>query len=314
MDTEERNSVEKGAHRRKAPVPVKVCFAGAYERVKSVPPASHRSSEDSRRPRAQLRPTFACRRKMNTEEPNSVERGTRRRKAPVPVRVCFAGADASAKFVPPTSPRSTEDRLLPRAQLRPTFACRRKTNTEEPNSVEKPAHRRKAPAPVRVCFAGAGASAKFVPPTSLRSPEDRLLPRAQLRPTFACRRKTNTEEHNSVERGAHWRKAPAPVKICFAGAGASVTSVPPPSPCSPEDSIRPRTQLRPTAGNRRTPDHRHHTSCQTAVMGGCHFQAAVLSVKGFVVGSGCGNKKANDNRMQILLVTIPFRRRRNYGI
>ena len=42
------------------------------------------------------------------------------------------------------------------SQLRPTFACRRKTNTEEPNSVEKGAHQRKAPAPVRVCFAGGG--------------------------------------------------------------------------------------------------------------------------------------------------------------
>ena len=29
-------------------------------------------------------------------------------------------------------------------------------NTEERNSVEKPAHRRRAPAPVKVCFAGAG--------------------------------------------------------------------------------------------------------------------------------------------------------------
>ena len=76
MDTEERNSVEKGAHRRKAPVPVKVCFAGAYERVKSVLPASHRSSEDGILSRAQLRPTFAYRRKTNTEEPNSVEKGT----------------------------------------------------------------------------------------------------------------------------------------------------------------------------------------------------------------------------------------------
>ena len=153
-----------------------------------------------------------------------------------------------------------------------------------------------------------------VPPTSPRSSEDSLRLHAQLRQTFPHRRKMNTEERNSVEKPAHRRRAPAPVKVCFAGAGASEKSVPPPSPCSSEDSIRPRTQLRPTAGNRRTPDHRHHTSCQTAVMGGCHFQAAVLSVKGFVVGSGCGNKKANDNRMQILLVTIPFRRRRNYGI
>jgi hypothetical protein len=239
-NTEGPTSVEKGAHRRKAPAPVKVCFAGAGARWRSFPPTSHPSPEDGILSRAQLRPTFAYRRKTNTEEPNSVEKGAHRRKAPAPVRVCFAGAGASAKFVPPTSLRSPEDRLLPRAQLRPTFACRRKTNTEEHNSVERGAHRRKAPAPVRVCFAGAGASAKFVPPTSLRSPEDRLLPRAQLWPTFACRGRTDTEEPSSVEKGAHRREAPAPVRVCFAGAGASEKSVPPPSPCSSEDRLRPR--------------------------------------------------------------------------
>ena len=47
----------------------------------------------------------------------------------------------------------------------------------------------------------------------------------------------NTEEHNSVERGAHRRKAVAPVRVCFAGAGKSVEFVPPTSPCSTEDSI-----------------------------------------------------------------------------
>ena len=110
-------------------------------------------------------------------------------------------------------------------------------DTEERNSVEKGAHRRKAPVPVRVCFAGAGAIVKSLPPPSLRSPEDRLLPRAQLRPTFAYRRKTNTEEPNSVEKDAHRRKAPAPVRVCFAGADASVEFVPPTSPCSPEDRV-----------------------------------------------------------------------------
>ena len=66
-------------------------------------------------------------------------------------------------------------------------------DTEEPNSVEKGAHLRKAPAPVRVCFAGAGKSAESVPPTRFCSPEDRVRIRAQLRLTFACMRKTNTE-------------------------------------------------------------------------------------------------------------------------
>ena len=126
------------------------------------------------RSRAQLRPTFDYRRKTNTEEPNSVEKGAHRRKAPVPVRVCFAGAGASGKFVRPMSRCSTEERLRICVQLRPTFARRRKMNTEERNSVEKGAHRRKAAAPVRVCFAGAGEIAKLSPPTSLRSTEDRL--------------------------------------------------------------------------------------------------------------------------------------------
>ena len=71
---------------------------------------------------------------MNTEEPNSVEKGAHRRKAPAPVRVCFAGAGSRANIVPPGSRCSTEDSLRPRAQLRPTFSRRRKTNTEEPNS------------------------------------------------------------------------------------------------------------------------------------------------------------------------------------
>ncbi|CZR10139.1 hypothetical protein SAMN04488048_13614 [Trichococcus flocculiformis] len=142
------------------------------------------------------------------------------------------------KFVPPGRHHSTEDRVRIRAQLRLTFACRRKKNTEESTSVETGAHRRKAPVPVRVCFAGAGESAKSVPPASPCSSEDKLRVSAQLRLTFACRRKTDTEEPNSVERDAHRRKAPVPVRICFAGAGASVNFVPPASSCSSEDGIR----------------------------------------------------------------------------
>ena len=87
MDTEERNSVEKGAHRRKAPAPVRVCFAGASGRETFVLPGSLRSSEDSVRPRDQLRLGSSNRKKTDTEEPNSVEKGAHRRKAPAPVRV-----------------------------------------------------------------------------------------------------------------------------------------------------------------------------------------------------------------------------------
>ena len=152
--------------------PTGAAFAGAGARKMSVPPIRGRSSEDSLRIRTQLRLTFACRRKTNTEEPNSVEKGAHRRKAPAPVRVCFAGAGARWRFCPPGRHRSTEDSMRPRAQLRPTFACRRKTNTEEPNSVEEGAPRRKAPVSVRGCFAGADARWGCGPPGRHRSSED----------------------------------------------------------------------------------------------------------------------------------------------
>ena len=193
----------------------------------------------------------------------------------------------SAEFVPPGRIRSSEDRARSRAQLRLTFACRRKTNTEEPNSVERPVYRRKAPAPIRVSLAGAGARWRSCLPTSHRSPEDGILSRAQLRPTFAYRRKTNTEEPNSVEKDAHRRKAPAPVRVCFAGADASVEFVPPTSPCSPEDSLGPRTQLRPAAGNRRKADYRNRTSVEK----GAHRRKAltpthILKNVGYTLSNG----------------------------
>ena len=121
---------------------------------------------------------------MNTEEPNSVEKGAHRRKAPAPVRVCFAGAGESAKFVPPGSCHSTEDRVRISARLRPTFACRRKTNTEEPNSVEKGTHRRKAPAPMRVFFAGADAKA------------ERCLPTRDCSSEYSCNHTPSSGQHS----------------------------------------------------------------------------------------------------------------------
>ncbi len=180
---------------------------------------------------------------------------------------------------PPTRECSSKDRLRLRGQLRLGSGNRRKTNTEEPNSVEKGAHRRKAPASVRVCFDGAGESAKSVPPTSLRSREDRLCLRGQLRLGSGNRRKTDTEEPNSVEKGAHRRNAPAPVRVCFAGAGESAKSVPPTSRRSSEDRFRPRTQLRLGSGNRRRAGHWHRTSDEGAfVGGGRHRRAGIVSL------------------------------------
>ena len=125
-----------------------------------------------------------------------------------------------------------------RAQLRLDPGNRRTADCWNRNSVEKGTHRRKAPVPVRVCFAGAGENVKFVPPASRCSPEDRVRIRIQLRLGIGNRRKMNTEERNSVEKGTHRRKAPVPVRVCFACAGESAKSVPPASPCSSEDKLR----------------------------------------------------------------------------
>ena len=92
----------------------------------------------------------------------------------------------------------------------------------------------------------------------------------------------NTEEPNSVERGAHRRKAVAPVRVCFAGAGASVNFVPPASHRSTEDSIRIRGQLRLGSGNRRSAGHWRRTSDEGAfVGGGRHPRAVVEFVQNF---------------------------------
>ena len=78
----------------------------------------------------------------------------------------------------------------------------------------------------------------------------------------------NTEEPNSVEKGAHRRKAPAPISVVFAGAVASVIRSPTASSCSSDERMRIRAQLRLVLGNRRIPDHWQRTSCQPAVNGG----------------------------------------------
>ena len=95
----------------------------------------------------------------------------------------------------------------------------------------------------------------------------------------------NTEEPNSVEKGAHRRKAPAPVSGCFAGGEASAKRSPTASPCSSDERMKICAQLRLVLGNRRTLGYWHRSSCESAGTGGCHFQAAVPPAKGSVVGS-----------------------------
>ena len=105
---------------------------------------------------------------------------------------------------------------------------------------------------------------------------------AQLRLESGNRRKTNTEERNSVEKGTHRRKAPVPVRVCFAGAGENVKFVPPASRCSTEDRVRIRGQLRLGPGNGRRAGHWHRTSDEGAfVGGGRHPRAVVEFVQNF---------------------------------
>ena len=84
----------------------------------------------------------ACRRRTNTEERNSVENGAHRRKAPAPVRVCFAGADASANLLPPRRTCSSEDSIRLSVQPRPESGNKRTTDHRNPSSDERAFRRR----------------------------------------------------------------------------------------------------------------------------------------------------------------------------
>ena len=260
-----RNSGERPVHLRKAPVPVRFVLAGAGERTILSPPTSLRSSVDSLRIRAQLRPTFSHRRTYSYRNRNSGERPVPRRKAPAPVRFVLTGAGEWPRLPPPTSPCSSEDSLHVRAQLRQAFARRRRDYYWKPNSGEKPVPRRKAPPPVRFVLAGAGERPILSPPPSARSSVDSIGMRAQLRPTFARRRTDYYRKPNSGEKPVPRRKAPAPVRVVFAGAGESNHPPSPPSPCSSEDSLRIRPQLRPAFSHRRKSNYRHPNSGERPV-------------------------------------------------
>ena len=89
----------------------------------------------------------------------------------------------------------------------------------------------------------------------------------------------DTEERNSVEKGTHRRKAPVPVRVCFAGVGYSEKSVTPASSCSTEDGIQIRAMLRPEPGNRRRAGHWHRTFDEGAFVGaGRHRRAGIGSL------------------------------------
>ena len=74
------------------------------------------------------------------------------------------------------------------------------TITGNRNSGERPVPRRRAPAPLRVVFAGAGERTILSLPTSACSSEDSFHIRAQLRPAFARRRTAYYRNAYSGER------------------------------------------------------------------------------------------------------------------
>ena len=146
--------------------------------------------------------------------------------------------------------------------------------------------------PIRGVFAGAGARWGCCPPPRGCSQEDKLRIRAQLRLGSGNRRTADCWNRTSVEKGTHRRKAPVPVRVVFAGGGASVKRSPTASLFSSDERMRIRAQLRLVLGNRRTLDRWHRSSCESAGTGGCDFQAIVSPAKGSVVGSRWRNEKS----------------------
>ena len=149
----------------------------------------------------------------------------------------FVGADAREGASAPTRMRSPMKSVPQICQLRPTFLHRRKSITGNRNSGESPVPRRKAPAPIKLAFAGAGACKRASAPIKTCSPLKRVPHSCQLRPTFLHRRKCITGNHNSGERVFHRRKAPVPIRIGFAGADVRMRASAPIRIRSPKKSV-----------------------------------------------------------------------------
>lgn len=108
--------------------------------------------------------------------------------------------------------------------------------------------------PISVVLAGAGVCNGPSAPRRTCSPEKSEPPSPQLRPTFSRRRTADYRKPNSGEKPALRRKAPAPTKVVFAGAGVHQGTSTPTRTCSQEKSeppiasapanIRPQEQSR----------------------------------------------------------------------
>ena len=202
------------------------------------------------------------------------------------MRVFFAGADASVKSRTSAEPSFAGGQPPnPRAQLRLTFSRRRKTNTEEPNSVERGAHRRKAPAPMRVCFAGADASAELTSEENLfvGSLRSRLAHSLFVGGQHPIPRSAPA---NILSTGGEtdYRRATPPLRraltggkhqllsgLCFAGADASARYL----------------YLRRALARRRTASVRALSSGQRSVTGGQQITGTPPPTRALFVGA-CG--------------------------
>ena len=153
------------------------------------------------------------------------------------VRTLLAGAGALERSAAPIRTCSPLKRVPQICQLRLTFLRRKKTITGNRNSGESPVPRRKAPAPIKLAFAGAGACKRASAPIKTCSPLKRVPHSCQLRPTFLHRRKSITGNRNSGESPVRRKKAAAPIRIGFAGADVRMHSSAPIRIRSPKKSV-----------------------------------------------------------------------------
>ena len=112
----------------------------------------------------------------------------------------FAGAGGCMGASAPIKTCSPLKRVPHSCQLRLTFLHRKTDITGNHYSGERTFRRRKAPAPIKLAFAGASGWIGAAAPIRIRSPKKSVPQICQLRPTFLRRKKTITRTPYSGER------------------------------------------------------------------------------------------------------------------